>query len=147
MTRLRANPAEASGQTPDAAGAGQGDAPGPGPRAAAPGSSPAGGGGREPLDPERAIWRNLITLDDKLFNEHNIRLLTPEARVLIHLKLSGPVPVTMAQQVAGTSYRGFYAVLERLKQAGIVATVKDEQDQRVRRLSLDPSAPIQPDQE
>lgn len=152
MTKLRANPADASGQTPDAAGAGQGDAPGPGARAAAheggpAGGSAAGGGGREPLDPEKTIWRNLITLDDKLFNEHNIRLLTPEARVLIHLKLSGPVPVTMAQQVAGTSYRGFYAVLERLKQAGIVATVKDEQDQRVRRLSLDPSAPIQPDQE
>ena len=66
----------------------------------------------------------------------------PEARVLIHLKLNGSVPVTTAMQVAGTSYRGFYAVLERLKQAGIVATVKDPQDQRVRRLSLDPSIPI-----
>jgi hypothetical protein len=44
-------------------------------------------------------------------------------------------------QMAGTSYRGFYAVLERLRQAGIIATVKDKQDQRVRKLSIDPSAP------
>ncbi|MEZ5734539.1 MAG: MarR family winged helix-turn-helix transcriptional regulator [Novosphingobium sp.] len=95
-------------------------------------------------DPAEAIWRGLAELDEKLHRQRNIRLLTPEARVLIHLKLNGAVPVTTAMQVAGTSYRGFYAVLERLKQAGIVATVKDPEDQRVRRLSLDPSIPISP---
>ncbi|NYH95695.1 MarR family winged helix-turn-helix transcriptional regulator [Novosphingobium marinum] len=89
-------------------------------------------------------WRDLIELDARLHEQKNIRILTPEARVLLHLRLSGPVPVTTAMQVAGTSYRGFYAVLERLKQAGLVATVKDEKDQRVRRLSLDPSVPIPP---
>ncbi len=87
-------------------------------------------------------WRDLLALDARLNEQRNIRLLTPEARVLIHLKLSGPVPVTTAMQMAGTSHRGFYAVLERLKQAGIVATVKDGQDQRVRKLSIDPSVPI-----
>jgi hypothetical protein len=87
-------------------------------------------------------WRDLLALDARLHEQRKIRLLTPEARVLIHLKLSGPVPVTTAMQVAGTSHRGFYAVLERLKQAGIVATVKDGQDQRVRNLSIDPSVPI-----
>lgn len=138
MSKVRVSTAAATGPAPEA----DGPAPaGPG------GNASAGDGARTPFDPEKKIWRNLIGLDDKLFSEHGIRLLTPEARVLIHLKLAGPVPVTMAMQVAGTSYRGFYAVLERLKQAGIVATVKDEQDHRVRRLSLDPSAPIQPDQE
>ena len=83
-------------------------------------------------------------MDGPNSNQRNIRLLTPEARVLIHLKLTGPVPVTTAMQVAGTSYRGFYAVVERLKQAGIVATVKDDQDQRVRRLSIDPSETMSP---
>ena len=104
------------------------------------------GAGRSPSQGEAAdaIWRGLADLDEKLHLQRNIRLLTPEARVLIHLKLNGSVPVTTAMQVAGTSYRGFYAVLERLKQAGIVATVKDPQDQRVRRLSLDPSIPISP---
>lgn len=89
-------------------------------------------------------WQGLLELDQQLHEQRNIRLLTPEARVLIHLKLNGPVSVTTAMQVAGTSYRGFYAVLERLRQAGIIATVKDEQDQRVRRLSLDSSVPISP---
>ncbi len=89
-------------------------------------------------------WRNLLALDADLFQQKNVRLLTPEARVLINLKLNGPMPVTEAMKLAGVSYRGFYAVLERLKQAGLVGQVKDKQDQRVRQLRLDPSTPIPP---
>ena len=91
-------------------------------------------------------WRNLLALDADLYQQKKIRLLTPEARVLINLKLNGSMPVTEAMKLAGVSYRGFYAVLERLKQAGLVGQVKDKQDQRVRQLSLDPSMPIPPDQ-
>lgn len=91
---------------------------------------------------DAAAWRELLDLDLRLSDQKNIRLLTPEARVLIHLKLNGPVSVTTAMQVARTSYRGFYAVLERLKQAGVIATVKDDNDQRVRKLSIDPSVSI-----
>ncbi|MBV1917768.1 MAG: hypothetical protein KUG65_06865 [Sphingomonadaceae bacterium] len=52
--------------------------------------------------------------------------------------------VTAAMQLAGVSYRGFYAVLERLKQAGLVGQVTDSEDHRVRNLSLEPSTPIPP---
>lgn len=89
-------------------------------------------------------WRQLLELDASIFKQKQIRLLTPEARVLIYLKLTGSVSVTTAMKVAGTSYRGFYAVLERLKEAGLVAQVKDTEDQRVRKLSLDPSVPLPP---
>lgn len=90
-------------------------------------------------------WHNLLELDASIYKQKRIRLLTPEARVLIYLKLTGSVSVTKAMQVAGISYRGFYAVLERLKQAGLIAQVKDKKDQRVRNLSLDPSMPLTPD--
>jgi hypothetical protein len=89
-------------------------------------------------------WGELLDLDARLFKDKGVRLLTPEARVLLFLTLSGPVPVTAAMQVAGTSYRGFYTVLERLKQAGLVAAAKDEHDHRVRRLKLDPSLALSP---
>jgi hypothetical protein len=89
-------------------------------------------------------WRQLLALDESLHRERNIRLLTPEARVLIHLKMEGTMSVTRAMQIAGISHRGFYAVLERLRQAGVVGTAKDEQDQRVRKLNLDASDPISP---
>ena len=87
-------------------------------------------------------WRELLELDSRLGREKGVRLLTPEARVLLNLTLSGPVTVTEAMQAAGTSYRGFYAVLERLKAAGLVAASKDANDQRVRRLNLGPSVTI-----
>lgn len=87
-------------------------------------------------------WRNLLELDAQIFAARGIRLLTPEARVLINLKVTGTMNVTTAMELAGVSYRGFYAVLERLKQAGMIAQVKDQEDQRVRNLQLEPSTPI-----
>ena len=99
----------------------------------------AGGGLGGGLGGADKRWRELLDLDARLNEQKGVRLLTPEARVLLSLTLSGPVSVSSAMQVAGTSYRGFYAVLERLRQAGLVATTKDEQDQRVRKLQLAPS--------
>lgn len=106
-------------------------------------AAPGINSGRQPSGEES--WRNLLTLDAELFQQKKVRLLTPEARVLINLKLNGSMSVTEAMKLAGVSYRGFYAVLERLKEAGLVGQVKDKQDQRVRQLSLDPSMPIPPD--
>ncbi|MDE8651822.1 MarR family winged helix-turn-helix transcriptional regulator [Novosphingobium album (ex Liu et al. 2023)] len=96
----------------------------------------------DPAADGESSWRNLLALDEQIFAQRNIRILTPEARVLIHLKLSGTLSVTTAMQLAGVSYRGFYAVLERLKQAGLVSQARDDDDQRVRNLSLDPSVPL-----
>jgi hypothetical protein len=90
-------------------------------------------------------WRSLLELDAHIHEKNGIRILTPEARVLIHLKLEGTLSVTTAMQLAGVSYRGFYAVLERLKQAGVVSQARDKGDQRVRNLSLDPSMPLTTD--
>ncbi len=90
---------------------------------------------------EERRWRDLLAFDEALAKQSGIRLLTPEARVLLHLRLEGSVPVTSALPIAGTSYRGFYTVIERLKKAGLVATVKDPDDQRVRRLSLETASP------
>lgn len=85
------------------------------------------------------MWRDLLEFDAWMFKQRGIRILTPEARVLFFLKAAGAEPVTAVMKMSGTSYRGFYAVLERLKQAGLVAASKDDQDQRVRRLAIDPS--------
>jgi DNA-binding MarR family transcriptional regulator len=89
-------------------------------------------------------WRELLELDARIFKQRGVRLLTPEARVLFFLSLSGPVPVSSAMRIAGTSYRAFYAVLARLKEAGMVNTTKDSQDQRIRNLSVDGSIATSP---
>jgi len=90
------------------------------------------------------MWRDLLEFDAWMFKQRGIRILTPEARVLFFLKAAGAEPVTSVMKMSGTSYRGFYAVLERLKQAGLVAASKDDQDQRVRRLAVDPSLNMPP---
>lgn len=88
----------------------------------------------DPADPK---WKELLEIDAKMFQRRHLRLLTPEARVLLALLVGGPLQINSAMQVAGTSSRGFYAVLERLKQAGLVNINKDSDDQRVRRLTVD----------
>jgi hypothetical protein len=103
---------------------------------------PGGGSAPAPEGEGLQSWRNLLELDAQIFAARGIRLLTPEARVLINLKVTGTMNVTTAMELAGVSYRGFYAVLERLKQAGMIAQVKDQEDQRVRNLQLEPSTPI-----
>ena len=82
-------------------------------------------------------WKELLEIDARMYQQRKIRILTPEARVLFALLVGGPLQVNSAMQVAGTSYRGFYAVLERLKQAGLVNINKDTEDQRVRNLTVD----------
>lgn len=96
-------------------------------------------------EPGTQSWNNLLELDSQIFEQKGVRLLTPEARVLIHLKLNGTMTVSTAMEKAGVSYRGFYTVLERLKQAGLVGQAKDKEDQRVRQLRLDPSMPLPSD--
>ena len=111
-----------------------------------PSSRPEGDGGHGTAEQGAGeqSWKNLLALDAQLFEQRGIRLLTAEARLLINLKLSGTLTVTEAMEMAGVSYRGFYAVLERLKRAGLVGQVKDRTDQRVRNLRLEPSTPIPP---
>ncbi|MBM3596005.1 MAG: hypothetical protein FJX31_09590 [Alphaproteobacteria bacterium] len=103
---------------------------------------PGGASARLPEGEGLQSWRNLLELDVQIFAARGIRLLTPEARVLINLKVTGTMNVTTAMELAGVSYRGFYAVLERLKQASMIAQVKDQEDQRVRNLQLELSTPI-----
>jgi hypothetical protein len=84
-----------------------------------------------------ARWGEMLEYDAGLFNRKGLRLLTPEARILFHLMKSGPMSVTTAIQIAGTSYRGFYDVLERLKRAGLIVSEKNPDDQRSRTLAVD----------
>jgi DNA-binding MarR family transcriptional regulator len=83
----------------------------------------------------------MLQVDAALAERTGIRLLTPEARILFQLMTAGPMSVTTAMQVAGVSYRGFYAVLDRLKKAGLIASAKNTEDQRVRTLKVDFPAP------
>jgi hypothetical protein len=91
-------------------------------------------GGQETTTVRR--FREMLEFDARIFKQTGVRLLTAEARVLFYLSSAGPASVTDAMKIAGTSYRSFYDVLARLKEAGLVSTQKDAHDQRIRKLSV-----------
>lgn len=79
---------------------------------------------------------SLVEFDERLRQSRGLGILSAEGRVLMHIALNGAPPVSDAMAAAGTSYRGFYTVLGRLKSASLVQTTVDIGDQRVRRLSI-----------
>ncbi len=79
---------------------------------------------------------NLVNFDERLRQSRGIGILSAEGRILMHIALNGTPPVSDAMAASGTSYRGFYTVLSRLKSASLVQATVDMGDQRVRRLSI-----------
>lgn len=60
----------------------------------------------------------------------------------LNSRLTGPMRISAAVPLTGTACRGLYAVGERLKRAGLVATMRDPHNHGARRLSIHPSAPL-----
>jgi hypothetical protein len=79
---------------------------------------------------------SLLEFDERLRLARGIGILSSEGRVLMHIALNGTPPVTDTMAASGTSYRGFYTVLGRLKKASLVHATVDIGDHRVRRLSI-----------
>lgn len=74
---------------------------------------------------------------DKRFNEQlGIMVLRPEARMLMTLSRSGPLSIKQAISLSGLSYRGFYLILNKLQEQGLVRIDRDTHDGRVRKLVL-----------
>ena len=85
----------------------------------------------------KSALSHLLSFDEALRQKRGVGVLTPEARVLFTIACAGPAPVGEAMKVAGTSYRGFYSVMQRLERAELVGSAPDENDQRVRKLFLE----------
>lgn len=79
---------------------------------------------------------SLLNFDERLRLASGIGILSAEGRVLMHIALKGTPPVSDTMAAVGTSYRGFYTVLGRLKKASLVQATVDLGDHRVRRLSI-----------
>lgn len=81
---------------------------------------------------------------DRCFREQGgFEAIRPETRLLLILKKHGPLSVKEAMSFAQTSYRGFYAVLTRLIEAGLITVITDDADRRVRKLCFAGDALLQ----
>jgi DNA-binding MarR family transcriptional regulator len=80
--------------------------------------------------------RAILEFDRQVRNANGVPILSPEGRLLLRLALDGAMSVSAAQIESGTSPSGYFNVLRRLKAAGLVNTVVDKDDARVKWLHI-----------
>ena len=84
----------------------------------------------------KAELRAILEFDRQVRKANGVPILSPEGRLLLRLALDGSMSVSAAQLEAGTSTSGYFNVLRRLKAAGLVNTVTDKDDGRVKWLHV-----------
>ncbi len=73
---------------------------------------------------------------NSLFMKRGVEMLTVEGRILLHLMVHGQSRIKELMLASGSSYRGFYLALERLKEKRMVNSEIDPSDRRVRIIRL-----------
>ena len=74
---------------------------------------------------------------DNFFNEAlHTAALRPAARLLLFIMVKRSVSIKQAMLDSPLSYRAFYIMIERLKDAALLDVKSDDEDRRVRRLVL-----------
>jgi len=87
-----------------------------------------------------SLFECLLALDDA-FKEWTVAgALTPELRLVLLVLSRGSVTIKEAMYDCRLSYRAFYMMVDRLKAKELIVVKGGEQDGRVRRISLHPSA-------
>jgi DNA-binding MarR family transcriptional regulator len=78
----------------------------------------------------------VLELDRQFSERLGVNVLRPEAKLLLILSQAGTLTIKQALSLSGLSYRGFYLLINRLLAQGLVEINGDENDGRVRKVSL-----------
>ena len=70
-----------------------------------------------------------------------IELLTIDGRIILYLMNNGPSRIKELMLATGSSYRGFYLALERLKTKQLIEATIDPEDRRARIVQLAATGP------
>ena len=81
-------------------------------------------------------YADVLELDRQLSEQLGVNVLRPEAKLLLILTQAGTLTIKQALSLSGLSYRGFYLLINRLLAQGLVEINGDENDGRVRKVSL-----------
>ena len=71
-----------------------------------------------------------------------VEMLTIDGRIILYLMNHGPSRIKELMLATGSSYRGFYLALERLKDKRIVVASVDPGDRRARIVDLSKPGPV-----
>jgi DNA-binding MarR family transcriptional regulator len=81
-------------------------------------------------------FSNLLDLERHFVESLGMTALRPEAKLLLILSEAGSLTIKQAISLSGLSYRGFYLLLNRLLAQGLIEINDDDEDRRVRKMSL-----------
>lgn len=81
-------------------------------------------------------YADVLELDRHFSEQLGVNVLRPEAKLLLILSQAGTLTIKQALSLSGLSYRGFYLLINRLVAQGLVEINGDENDGRVRKVSL-----------
>ncbi len=73
---------------------------------------------------------------NSIYTSKGVELLTIEGRILLHLLMNGQSRIKELMLASGSSYRGFYLALDRLKEKRLVHSEIDCSDRRAQIIRL-----------
>ena len=82
------------------------------------------------------IAAELLRIDDQCFEAFQLRFLNARSRLIVFIGLKGTVTVNNAFLNTDLSYRAFHVMTRRLRDKGMIKMQIDENDRRVKHLSL-----------
>lgn len=82
------------------------------------------------------VAAELLRVDERCFEMFALRLMTPSSRLIVFIASHGSISVGEGLRHTSLSYRAFYSMLKRLKDQGMIRISPDQEDRRVKRLSL-----------
>lgn len=94
------------------------------------------GGDKKPSSKFVEPAKHVLQIDDFLVEKLKGSVLRPDARLLLFIMVMQSASIKEAMLDSALSYRAFYTMLDRLKEAALIDVVTDDADRRVRKLVL-----------
>lgn len=79
-----------------------------------------------------------LALEAHFAEQLGIPALRPEAKLILLLSQQDCLSIKQAMSMSGLSYRGFYMLVTRLVEQGLIKVDTDAHDRRVRKIRLAP---------
>lgn len=85
---------------------------------------------------DKAGAEAILAANEQFQQETGCEALRPEAKIIFSLRARGSLSIKEAMLLSGLSYRGFYIVMARLLQLGLIKVNGGQEDRRVRKITL-----------
>lgn len=86
--------------------------------------------------PSDLAFQDILKIEHFFRQRFGLSFIKPEAKIILLLKEKGSLSMKETMSFLDLSYRGFYILVKRMIQNGIIFMEEDAFDRRVKRISL-----------